>query len=63
MVLAIKFADKYIGGLLCKLLGIFSRKKAIVEAKKILVIQLWGLETVLVLPSLGALRKNIPRRQ
>ncbi|HLC49985.1 MAG TPA: glycosyltransferase family 9 protein [Candidatus Nanoarchaeia archaeon] len=62
MVLAIKLADKYLGGLLCRILGIFSRKKIIGETKKILVIQLWGIgETVLVLPSIEALRKKYPQ--
>ena len=63
MVILIKFIDKYVGSLICNLLGLFKGekyKKADVE--KILVIQLWGIgETILALPAIEALRKRFPK--
>ena len=37
MVIAIKFADKYIGNLMCNFLGLFNKKKDIMNVNKISV--------------------------
>ena len=64
MVIAIKFADKYIGNLMCNFLGLFNKKKDIMNVNKILIVQLWGIgETILMLPALDALRKKYPNAQ
>lgn len=63
MVIVIKFIDKYIGNAICNFLGWLNRKKSDgkSDCSKILVVQLWGIgETVLVLPSIKALRKKFP---
>ena len=66
MIAVIKFIDKRIGNVICRFLGIFSRKSAAkyvdLSPKKILVIQLWGIgETVLTLPAIEALRLKYPQ--
>ena len=65
MVIIIKFIDKHLGNAICNFLGWFKRKNVEkMEYRKILVIQLWGIgETVLVLPSIEALRKKFPSAQ
>ncbi|MFH1642683.1 MAG: glycosyltransferase family 9 protein [Nanoarchaeota archaeon] len=60
----IKFIDKYIGFVLCFLLGIvnilFIKKKY--SANKILILQFWGVgETILTLPAINALKKRYPK--
>ena len=63
MVFAVKLIDRYLGIPICSFLGFFRRKKDETHAdcRKILVVQLWGIgETVLVLPSIEALRKKFP---
>ena len=58
-VKSIKFIDKYIGNLLCTILGSFSKCKKPDKAENILVIQLWGIgETILALPAIRALRNK-----
>ncbi|HJN56886.1 MAG: glycosyltransferase family 9 protein [Candidatus Woesearchaeota archaeon] len=61
----IKFLDKYVGKAVCGFLSIFSSKKSLnLKAKKILVIQLWGIgETILMLPSLKALRSGFKKSE
>ncbi len=64
MVIAIKFIDKYVGKLICNFLGFFNKEKSkkSINVNKILVVQLWGIgETILVLPSIVALRKRFPQ--
>lgn len=64
VVSTIKFIDKYAGNLLCNFLGVFNREKYKGGIENILVIQLWGVgETVLTLPSIGALRKKFPKAE
>src|SRR3989338_4885975 len=65
MVIIIKFIDKHLGNAICNFLGWFKRKNVEkMEYRKILVIQLWGIgETVLVHPSIEALRKKFPSAQ
>ncbi len=64
MVILIKFIDRYLGNILCNMLGVFSRKKIVGKANKILLVQLWGIgETILMLPALEALRKKYPNAQ
>src|SRR3989344_521501 len=64
MVVVIKFIDKYLGNAICNFLGILNRPPMKREYKKILVVQLWGIgETILMLPSLDALRKKFPDAQ
>lgn len=62
MVIIIKFIDKHLGNAICNFLGWFKRKNIEkLEYSKILAIQLWGIgETILVLPSIEALRKKFP---
>ncbi len=60
---AIKFADKHLGSIICKILALLKSGKAppLEAPKKILVIQLWGIgETILTLPALDALSKKYP---
>ncbi len=55
----IKFLDKYFGSAIALVLGAFSGSKDRGKFEKILVVQLWGIgETILVLPSLRALREK-----
>ena len=63
MVTAVKFIDKYLGAPICSFLALFRKKKWLSAGyKRILVVQLWGIgETILVLPSVEALRKNFPK--
>jgi heptosyltransferase-2 len=63
MVILIKFIDKYIGNLLCNFLALFNKQKNMrIKFDKILVVQLWGIgETILILPSIEALRKKFPK--
>ena len=64
MVFIIKLIDKYIGSLLCNFLGLFNKKKPVksAETDRILVVQLWGIgETILILPSIQALRERFPK--
>src|SRR3989344_1813639 len=65
MVVLIKFIDKYLGSIICNVLGLFKWDKIKeIKADKILVVQLWGIgETILMLPSLDALRKKFPNAQ
>ena len=67
MVILIKLLDKYLGSLMCNFLGFFRRKNSggkKINYKNILVVQLWGIgETILVLPSIEALRKKFPEAQ
>lgn len=62
----IKIVDKYLGSVLCLSLGLFTRKKTVLNAQKktpknILAIQLWGIgETILTLPAVGAIKKKFP---
>src|SRR3989344_2972345 len=64
MVVVIKFIDKYLGNAICNFLGILNRPPMKREYKKILVVQLWGIgETILMLPSLDALKKKFPNAQ
>ena len=61
MVILIKFIDMHIGNFICNFLGLFQRNKIKTEISKILIVQLWGIgETILVLPSVEALRKKFP---
>lgn len=60
---AIKFADRYLGSVICRILALLkSGKTANLESpKKILIIQLWGIgETILTLPALDAFRNKYP---
>lgn len=62
-VRTIKFIDRYIGNILCLVLGLFNffRKKTTPNIKNILVIQFWGIgETILTLPAIKALRSRFP---
>ncbi len=63
MVIVIKFIDKYVGNLLCNFVGLFNKQKNMnLKFDKILVVQLWGIgETILILPSIEALRKKFPK--
>jgi heptosyltransferase II len=57
----IKILDRVIGGVICSLLSVFSRKREIdvKKSKKILFIQLWGMgETILTLPAIAAAKKK-----
>src|SRR3989344_9511778 len=63
---AIKFADKHLGSVICRILALFKSAKApaLEVPKKILVIQLWGIgETILTLPASDALRKKYPNAE
>lgn len=63
VIVAIKFADKYLGSLICRILVFFKSVKTpnFGEPKKILIIQLWGIgETILTLSALDALWKKYP---
>ena len=62
MVILIKFIDRHLGNGICNVLGVFKRNKIKeINIKKILIVQLWGIgETILVLPSIEALKKNFP---
>ncbi|MBW2984847.1 glycosyltransferase family 9 protein [Candidatus Woesearchaeota archaeon] len=60
----IKFIDRYIGNVLCLILGLINlfRKKTPPDIKNILVIQFWGIgETILTLPAINALRLKFPK--
>jgi len=66
MLKIIKFLDRYIGSIVCRILGIFNffsktdAKK--INPKKILVIQLWGIgESVLTLPAVKSLIQKFPK--
>ena len=67
MVIIIKFLDKHLGSLLCNILGLVNRESENSigsEVRKILVVQLWGIgETILMLPSIEALREKYPNVQ
>lgn len=59
----IKTADKYIGSIICRLLGLIPRYGSI-KYDKILFIQLWGIgETLLTIPALKRLREKYPKAQ
>ena len=64
MIGLIKFMDRHVGEFVCSFLGLFNKDKKIenpAAAKKILIIQLWGIgETILTLPAIEALRKRFP---
>ena len=56
----IKILDKHLGGKICWILGMLS-KKGNEKLNRILIIQLWGIgESVLTLPSIYALMKKFP---
>jgi len=60
-VKAIKLFDKYIGGPMCFLFGLFSSTSMQIKNhySRILIIQLWGIgETILTLPAIRALREK-----
>jgi heptosyltransferase-2 len=60
----IKSIDKHIGLIVCNFLSVFNKKTPKGKINKILLIQLWGIgETILVLPSLTALRKKFPKAE
>ena len=65
MVHLIKFLDKYVGDIICYILGLFNRRRyGNAEIKKILVIQLWGIgETILTLPAIEALSRRFPKAE
>ncbi len=54
--------DKYMGGLLCLVLSIFSWQPKEMGIKNILVVRLWTIgESILTLPMIHALRKRFPK--
>ncbi|MFC1769003.1 glycosyltransferase family 9 protein [Nanoarchaeota archaeon] len=56
-VQVVRFLDRYFGGLLCIILGLFPRKRDS-EGKSILCVQLWGIgESILTLPAISELKK------
>ena len=60
-VTIIKFLDKYIGNIICMLLGFLNliHRKSTNKPKSILLIQFWGIgETILCLPMIQKLRKK-----
>ncbi|MBW2981204.1 glycosyltransferase family 9 protein [Candidatus Woesearchaeota archaeon] len=59
----IKFVDRFIGNVLCIVLGLFSffKRKTAPNIRNILVIQFWGIgETILTFPAIKALRQKFP---
>ncbi len=62
MVILVKFIDKHLGNIICNFLGLFKRSNLKeTNVNRILVVQLWGIgETILILPSIEALRKKFP---
>ena len=58
---SIKFLDKNIGNIICRILGAFSNPISQKKTKKILIIQLWGVgESILTLPAVYALIDKFP---
>ena len=66
MLRIIKFSDRYIGSIICRLFGAFTVPASVKDyklkkAQRILIIQLWGIgESILTLPAINALRKKFP---
>ncbi|MBR9699777.1 glycosyltransferase family 9 protein [Candidatus Woesearchaeota archaeon] len=55
----IRAIDRTLGTLLCLILSVFIRKKALAHPKNILFIQLWSIgETILTLPAIAAVKKK-----
>lgn len=60
----IKFIDKYLGTILCVILGFFTKRKHIetTELQSIGFIQLWGIgESITTLPTIKAAKEKFPK--
>lgn len=59
-----RFIDRYVGNVLCFILGIFTTTPGVLAPKKIIVVKLWAVgESVLTLPMIHLLKKKYPEAQ
>src|SRR3989344_8131411 len=56
-----RILDRYIGNILCFVLGMFTNTPGVLHPKKIILVKVWAVgESVLTLPLIHSLKKRFP---